>query len=235
MPAMPIDPEQKRLWLREFRLNGFVVLRGFLPVELVERMYEELLPLLTAEHAKAEADGYSKGRSPGRLSLHIGPYADLMRGALADERYRKHPVIEELVDAVMGPGSWKHGWTVVEACWRGAEFMGWHSDQKIDDTPDLEAPHETIRMTYNIPLVDFTWSNGATEFIPGSHRLPRGFHDSDELLRVPNLYPVLLPLRRGDAVLRDGNALHRGTPNLTDTVRPMLDQTYKKLVRTDPV
>ena len=27
--------------------------------------------------------------------------------------------------------------------------------------------------------------------------------------------------------LRDGNILHRGTPNLTDEPRPMLDQTYK--------
>ena len=33
-----------------------------------------------------------------------------------------------------------------------------------------------------------------------------------------------------DAILRDGNILHRGTPNLTDAPRPMLDQTYKKNV-----
>ena len=230
MARMPIDPVQKRLWLREFQLNGFIVLRKFLPVELVQRMHEELTPLLTAEHEKAAEDGYTKGRSRGRLSLHIGPYADLMRGALADELYRKNPVIEELVDAVLGEGGWKHGWTVVEACWKGAEFMGWHSDQKIDDTPDIDAPHETLRMTYNIPLVDFTWANGSTEFIPGSHRLPRRFHDTQDLLQIPNIYPVQLQLERGDALLRDGNTLHRGTPNLTDAVRPMLDQTYKKLV-----
>jgi hypothetical protein len=36
------------------------------------------------------------------------------------------------------------------------------------------------------------------------------------------------PGDRGDALLRDGNGLHRGTPNLTDEPRPMLDQTYKK-------
>jgi hypothetical protein len=226
--AMPIDALQKRLWLREFQLNGFIVLRKFLPPDLVGRMHEELMPLITAEHDKAKDDGFKKGRATGRLSLHIGPFADLMRGALADELYRKNPVVEELVDAVLGQGQWKHGWTVVEACWQGAEFMGWHSDQKIDETPDLEAPHETIRMTYNIPLVDFTWANGSTEFIPGSHRVPRGFHDTTELLQVPNIYPVQLHLERGDAVLRDGNTLHRGTPNLTDTVRPMLDQTYKK-------
>jgi hypothetical protein len=152
-----IDPHQKDLWLREFHLNGFVILRNFLPPELVVEMHEELMPLLDAEHAKALKDGFERGRSPGRLSLHISDYADLMRGALADPRYRHNPVIEEMVDAIMGQGRWKRGWTVVEAVWRGAEFMGWHSDQKIDDTPDLDAPHEPLRVTYNIPLVDFTW------------------------------------------------------------------------------
>jgi hypothetical protein len=28
-------------------------------------------------------------------------------------------------------------------------------------------------------------------------------------------------------MLRDGNTLHRGAPNLTDTPRAMLDQTYR--------
>ena len=228
---MAIEARQKSLWLREFQLNGFIVLRNFLPADLVETMHDELMPLLEAEHAKAVKDGYKKGRSPGRLSLHIGPFADLMRGALSDERYRNHPLIVELVDAILGQAQWEAGWTVVEACWRGAEFMGWHSDQKIDDTPDLDALHESLRVTYNIPLVDFTWSNGSTEFIPGSHRLPRGFHDTEDMVHIPNIYPALLQLRRGDAVLRDGNTLHRGTPNLTDAVRPMLDQTYKKLRR----
>jgi hypothetical protein len=41
------------------------------------------------------------------------------------------------------------------------------------------------------------------------------------------VYGVRPDLRRGDAMLRDGNTLHRGAPNLTDTPRAMLDQTYR--------
>ena len=226
---MAIDPHQKELWLHEFQLNGFIVLRNFLPAKLVAEMHDELAPLLEAEHAKALGDDYKKGRGDGRLALHVGPYADLFKGALADDRYRHHPVIEELVDAILGAGSWKRGWTQVEAVWSGAEFMNWHSDQEPEDTPDMDAPHETIRVTYNISLVDVTWANGATEFIPGSHRLPRRYHSSPLLLELPQIHPVQLRLDRGDVVLRDGNTLHRGTPNLTDAVRPMLDQTYKKV------
>jgi ectoine hydroxylase-related dioxygenase (phytanoyl-CoA dioxygenase family) len=224
---MAIDPARKERWLREFQLNGFVVLRNFLPADFVAAMADELKPLLDAEYEKAKRDSFARGRGPGRLALHVGPYADLMRGALADHRYRQHPVVEELVGAILGEKQWKRGWTQVEACWPGSAFMGWHSDQEPEDTPDMDAPHATIRVTYNIPLVDFTWANGATEFIPGSHRLPRSFH-MDSVTDVAHIYPVLLTLQRGDAVLRDGNALHRGTPNLTDEVRPMLDQTYKK-------
>ena len=227
---MSIDPRQKELWLTEFQLNGFIILRNFLPVDFVRSMREELEPLLEAEHATAEQDGYAKGRSIGRLSLKIAPFADLMRGALADERYRNNPIILELVDAIIGKGRWKLGWTVVEAVWKGAGFMNWHSDQKLEDTLDLDAPHEPHRVAYNIPLVDFTWSSGAMEVIPGSHRLPRRFLSTLDLREVPNIYPSRLDLRLGDAVLRDGNCLHRGTPNLVESPRPMLDQTYKRII-----
>jgi hypothetical protein len=225
-----IDPQQKQRWLNEFHLNGFVILREFLPVEFVRAMHEELMPLLAAEHAKAVQDNFQKGRMPGRLSLHIAPFADMMRGALADARYRRNPIIEELVDALIGAGRWQAGWTVVEAVWKGAAFMPFHSDQKIEDTPDPDGPHETIRVTYNIPLVPFTWASGAMELIPGSHHLPRRFPNTFNFLEIRDVYSTRLELRLGDALLRDGNTLHRGTPNLTDEPRPMLDQTYKRVI-----
>jgi hypothetical protein len=221
---MPIDAQQKDRWLREFQLNGFIVLRGFLPVDFVRAMADELAPLLEAEHAKAVQEGFAQGRMPGRLALHLEQYASLFRGALADERYQKNPIIEELVDATMGAGRWKRGWTLVEANWKGSAHMTWHSDQKPEETPP--GPHSTVRCTFNIPLVDFTWETGAMELLPGSQHLTKEFGG---VTGIANLYPHMLRLSLGDAVFRDGNTLHRGTPNLTDRVRPMLDQTYKRV------
>lgn len=222
---MPIDAKQKDLWLREFQLNGFIVFRNFLPEEYVRTLGNELAPLLEAEYAKARKDDFAQGRATGRLALHLDQYASLLRGALADDRYQRNKIIEELVDATLGEGQWDRGWTLVEAAWKGSTFMAWHSDQKPEDTPDLHGPHETLRVTFNIPLVDFTRQSGAMEMIPGSHHLPRDFSGVDS---VPNIYTHLLRLDVGDAIFRDGNILHRGTPNLSDSVRPMLDQTYKK-------
>ena len=226
---MAIDQGQKELWLQEFHMNGFVVLRDFLPRDLVARMYEELSPLLEAEYRKEAESDWTRGRAPFRLALDVGPYADLMRGALADDVYRSNPVIEELVGAILG--KLRKGWTQVEVPWKGSKFMPWHSDQTPKETPDLAGRHEIVRLTFNIPLVEFTWASGAIELLPGTHWLPRNFWE-DKDIRAVNAYPVRLDLRLGDAVLRDGNTLHRGTPNLTDRPRPMLDQTYKKVTES---
>jgi ectoine hydroxylase-related dioxygenase (phytanoyl-CoA dioxygenase family) len=105
--------------------------------------------------------------------------------------------------------------------------MDWHSDIPLEGAAEPDAACRPSRVTYNIPLVDFNWANGAMELLPGTHHLPRSYL-AQSIFDVENLYPVCLRMNRGDALLRDGNGLHRGTPNLTDEPRPMLDQTYKK-------
>ena len=223
---MAIDGAQKEAWLQEFHMNGFVVLRNFLPVDLVASMHDELAPLLEAEYRRESEAGWGRGRAPFRLALDVAPFAALMRGALASDLYQHNPAIEELVDAILG--TWRRGWTQVEVPWKGSTYMPWHSDQTVGDTPDPSAPHETVRVTYNIPLVDFTWSSGAMEVLPGTHWLPRNFWEGKDIRKV-RVHPVRVELARGDAMVRDGNILHRGTPNLNDQPRPMLDQTYRKV------
>ena len=222
-----IDPTLKDRWLREFRLNGFVILRGFLPVSYVEALFAQVLPILRGEKEKGDRGDSPNKRGPNRYSFDVGVYAKLLGGPLGDPRYLANPDAEELVGAILGPQeSWGRGWSRIECAWKGSEYMGWHSDQVFDETPDPQAINRTVRVTYNVPLVDFTWANGATEFVPGTHLQPRAVVD-DRLADIPNIYGVRPDLRRGDAILRDGNTLHRGAPNLTDEPRAMLDQTYR--------
>jgi len=224
---MALDPVTKDRWLREFRLNGFVILRGFLPPDYVASLWEQLLPILHGEKEKGDRGDSANKRGANRYSFDVGVYARLLGGPLADARYLANPVIEELVESILGPKTaWGRGWSRIECAWKGSEYMGWHSDQVHDETADPTAPNRTVRVTYNIPVVDFTWANGATEFIPGTHVQPRAVLE-DALIDIPNVYAVQPQLRRGDAILRDGNTLHRGAPNLTDLPRAMLDQTYR--------
>ena len=224
---MALDTATKERWIKELKLNGFVILRGFLDPAYVEALWEQLLPILRGEKEKGDRGESPNKRGPNRYSFDVSVYAKLLGGPLADDRYLRNPAIEEMVEALLGPKeSFGRGWSRIECAWKGSEYMGWHSDQVYDETPDPDAPNRTVRVTYNIPLVDFTWANGATEFVPGSHLQPRRFLDAT-FLDVPHVYSVPPLLRRGDAILRDGNTLHRGAPNLTDVPRAMLDQTYR--------
>lgn len=216
-----------RAWLAELELNGFVILRGFLPVDLVRGMRRQLAPILEGELARTEKGDTLALRGPRRLSFDVGRYAELLGGPLADDRFRRHPVIEELAAAVLGPReSWGRGWTRCECCWSGSAHMGWHTDQVADETPRPDALNRTVRLAYNIPLTDWTADNGAMEILPGSHRLPWSV-SIHNVADVAHLYPARPDLRVGDALLRDGHALHRGTPNRTAEPRAMLDQTYR--------
>ena len=64
------------------------------------------------------------------------------------------------------------------------------------------------------------------ELLPSTHLLSRAYL-SRSVHDVPHLYPVRLDLAVGDAILRDGNGLHRGSPNVSEAPRLMLDQTYR--------
>jgi len=106
--------------------------------------------------------------------------------------------------------------------------MTWHPDLPDDPQHDPSKPIRPRRLTFNIPLVDINDSNGPMELVPGSHRLA---HDDVHrfIYSIPQVHSVKILMRRGDAMLRDGNTLHRGTPNLTDQPRILLDQTYRAL------
>lgn len=227
---MPLAAGEIQLWLREFQLNGFIVLPNLLPLDFVQSLRARIMPFVEMQHEATLATQSQSGlRAEGRLSLDIAAYSAAAGGVLLDPRFRSHPLIEELVEAILGPqGAWGRGWTRIECAFPGCDYMSWHSDQTLDDTPDPSLPNLPRRLTFNIPLMEFTWANGAMEVVPGSHHLPRACHSS-AYAEVPRLYPVSLRLRLGDAILRDGNMLHRGTPNLTTEPRAMLDQTYKLL------
>jgi hypothetical protein len=68
---MAIDPVLEDRWLREFRLNGFVILRGFLPVAYVEALWEQVLPLLRGEKEKGDRGDTPNKRGVNRYSFDV--------------------------------------------------------------------------------------------------------------------------------------------------------------------
>jgi hypothetical protein len=223
---MPIDPEQKALWLYELSLNGFLLLPRFLPADLIQAMHEQFRPIYEAEVERARRGDVTNLRGRNRLSVDLAPYIRHLGGPLDDDRFRRNPIVEELAGAVLG--RWRHGVTKAECPFEDSCLMAWHPDLSLEETGDPDGPPRSTRLTFNVALTDVNDANGPMEVIPGSHRMHH--HQTARLLPLlPEIHPVKILMRRGDCLLRNGNLLHRGTTNLSGRPRILLDQTYRAL------
>jgi ectoine hydroxylase-related dioxygenase (phytanoyl-CoA dioxygenase family) len=107
----------------------------------------------------------------------------------------------------------------------GSDYQDVHRD-----TPPLfpEWGRETppFQLAVNFPLVEVTPENGPIEIVRGTHMMSK----EDGLSRLASgevaLEPVMM--RLGDVMIRDVRGLHRGTPNRTQTPRPMVVIGYSR-------
>lgn len=91
---------------------------------------------------------------------------------------------------------------------------GWHVDV-VERIPDY-----FLGMISIYYLCDTAIGNGATRYIPGTHR---NFIDLEEALRGE---PKYCPVRKGDLVIFNPYLWHAGSPNNTDRNRPVIINYY---------
>ena len=98
----------------------------------------------------------------------------------------------------------------------------WHADGgHLFSHTDL--PPHCINVFY--PLVDLSYENGCTEFVPGSHRLGNFNCDKDSSSKSTQFG---LCCKAGAAVLFDYRLKHRGGSNTSKEARPVLYLAYSK-------
>jgi len=95
--------------------------------------------------------------------------------------------------------------------------------RKVEENFD----YPTREMVVNIPVIDFTIQNGATEIWAGSHKMPRKIGDfwvnEDQQKEMRGKSRVDRAVAaRGSAIIRDMRIWHRGIHNATPDVRPMI-------------
>lgn len=141
------------------------------------------------------------------------------------------PLLEEVCDSVFEGQEW--GWQMtnryVMSNHRHEADLHPHLDapylwpQKLDCVMAKYLPKGILSVTFMIPLIDFTPENGATSFIPGSHKYLYETTDWNEsrpyrdTFFKDNYVQPSVPL--GSFSCFYGNTLHSVMPNRTDDVR----------------
>jgi ectoine hydroxylase-related dioxygenase (phytanoyl-CoA dioxygenase family) len=150
-----------------------------------------------------------------------------MRLPFMDPLAIENPFARPILERALGRGLFSSLPYGCNTAWPGAGVQRLHRD-----TGQLfpEAPYvlPISLAVVNIPMVDFTLENGATEVWPGSHLIVDG--DANETAqaeeRAAQLPSVRLTMPAGSVVVRDLRCWHRGMPNRTQTIRTMTAMVY---------
>jgi hypothetical protein len=168
--------------------------------------------------AIARPDG-AVGRGPHRYYVEIHP--EQLRGFVD---LVTHPWVTAVCEAVLGPD-----YEIVEigfdTPFPGAEYQPWHRDFPMHDV--TRAQRRLNSLAFNLTGVDTVEEMGPFEIAHGTQ-----FDDGDAfehgMFPPKDLYPryeeraVRKYPKRGDISARSALTIHRGTPNVSDTARPVL-------------
>ena len=108
---------------------------------------------------------------------------------------------------------------------RGSEYQNPHVDYQralFPETPDVLFPPYVIVVSFG--LVRIACEHGPIEIGPGTHILPRS--EAERAVASGSIKLQAIPLEIGDVLIRHPWAIHRGTPNTTDTPRALATIRY---------
>jgi phytanoyl-CoA dioxygenase PhyH len=196
--------------------DGYCVLPQHFPPSILKAWHEAFSPLLE-EHIKRE--GHLANRGPSRYYVTL-PFA----APFAEPRLFEDEDLLAIVERLVGK-DFVMCQLATDTPLLGSEYQDVHRD-----TPPLfpEWGRETppYQLAVNFPLIDVAPEHGPVEIVRGTHMLSR----EEGLKRLEAgevaLEPVLM--RLGDVMIRDVRGLHRGTPNRTQTPRPMVVIGYSR-------
>jgi ectoine hydroxylase-related dioxygenase (phytanoyl-CoA dioxygenase family) len=200
----------------EVRETSATLLRGLIPTATIDAWNQAFRRLLHEAMAN-EADDPNRGANRYYVTL---PFQDLWADPAIIDNDAIMAVVEELVgaDGVMCQ-------LASDTPLLGSEHQALHRDtQLLFPESGVESP--PYQLAVNFPLVDVTDETGPMEYAPGTHMLSK----ADGMARIQSGEIPLerCYMQRGDVMIRDVRHIHRGTPNLSATPRPMVVIGYSR-------
>jgi ectoine hydroxylase-related dioxygenase (phytanoyl-CoA dioxygenase family) len=196
--------------------DGFCVLPVHFAREKMEAWRASFAPLLERH---IEREGHLKNRGPARYYVTL-PFAE----PFADPAIYEDDDVLAVVRGLVGEDAQLHQ-LATDTPLKGSEYQDVHRDA-LPLFPETGRETPPFQLAVNFPLVDVTEENGPFEVTRGTHMMSK-----EEGLRMiesgeVRLEPLLM--KAGDVMIRDVRGLHRGTPNRTETPRPMVVLGYSR-------
>jgi hypothetical protein len=200
----------------ELQENGFCVLKAHFATSAVQSCREAFWPVLL-DYLEKNRDRPNRGEHRHFLPMPFEP------PCFAPEFFLDGGVLD-IVRRVMDKRVVADQWGC-DVPLKGSVRQEFHVDYKhplFAEAPDLPLPVYMLVVSFG--LSDISPEHGPIEIAPGTHRMPR-----NEALRSVadgEIEPRPVTLNLGDVLIRHPWALHRGTPNVTDTPRALVTIRY---------
>jgi hypothetical protein len=200
----------------ELEERGFCVLKGLFPKPLVQSCRNAFWPMLSA-YLDAYRDEPNRG--PHRHFLPMPFHTPCF-----SPEFFFNGTLLALVQRVMGDrivaDQWGSDTPVL-----GSIHQGFHADYRrplFEESPHLLLP--PYFLVANFGLIDIESAHGPLEIAPKTHRMPRDV--AMLAIKTEQIKAESVLLTQGDVLVRHPWTLHRGTPNQTQTPRPLLSIRY---------
>jgi hypothetical protein len=197
--------------------DGICPLPRAFPPEFADQLHESCLRL----HDRAAS--YPQGRiSRGRNRWYFAVHPEEIAG-IAD--ILAHPWLRDICTAELGP-DYQVAETAFDISLPGSRYQPPHRDFR--QAIGMRSDGNLTALAFNIPTVDVTPERGPLEVMLGTQNdvidTDNGMFPEGEQKAFYENHPRLTPMHpvRGGMSVRTPLALHRGTPNVSDTPRPVM-------------
>ena len=217
-----LDTGSLEIACRQLREIGYVVLKSVFEPGWIAELFDQYLDQAKYKYGKQWPNNHG-GISPP------------MKEPFLDPLIVQNPFAMQILKMTLGDNFFSYLPYGNNTAWPNCSIQHIHRDagHLFPDTPYVLPMTKAV---INIPLVDFTEKNGATEVWPSSHLMVDRPEDSQLSLekRVQSLASVRMLIPAGSLVIRDMRCWHRGMPNKTAQPRPMLALVYFRRFHHEP-
>jgi len=232
--AGSIDPNKLANILGDISTNGYAVITDLVSEDTRRLLMASVREEAESIHGSGELTPHEKHTGAGHLQLGLSRRAPYVQPDLV-----ANPLVEHIVASVLGEHAWL-GFYNGNINMPGSTSQPLHYDRPFTwkTKEDAESngeqwPPRTTTLSCSIALQDINIHNAATEIYPGSHRetavttWPRGerLDTHSEMLEKWGP-PQRMEIPAGGICFRDPRMWHRGMPNTSDSIRPMIAMTF---------